>query len=208
MVRIDSPAKDAKGSPDSQTTSSSKQTSSDKLSALPTSTSNPNITRLLRSPNATSSSILPGRGHRRSLDASVSLPSFATADFDSPPMGNTWNTTQNLATHTGRNSFTRSTILRELFGEGHSETEGFIRERPRFSADQAEHPPGGSDPPVPSPALRSSAYRDSQKDHESSNLGSRSPSQSRSRAASPLRIFQQWSSRHRHRLPAEEPFVQ
>ncbi|RDB20239.1 hypothetical protein Hypma_012623 [Hypsizygus marmoreus] len=208
-----SPAKDAKGSPDSQTTSSSKQTSSDKLSALPTSTSNPNITRLLRSPNATSSSILPGRGHRRSLDASVSLPSFATADFDSPPMGNTWNTTQNLATHLG------GTASRGALSSESSLEKDTPKQRVSFESDRGSVPTKqsirqafsriqrGSDPPVPSPALRSSAYRDSQKDHESSNLGSRSPSQSRSRAASPLRIFQQWSSRHRHRLPAEEPFV-
>lgn len=70
-----------------------------------------------------------------------------------------------------------------------------------------------SDLAVPSPALRSSAYvshRGSQKDADSPNrLGSRSPSHSHSRAASPLRILQQWSSglhRH-HRSAAEEPFV-
>lgn len=70
----------------------------------------------------------------------------------------------------------------------------------------------GSDPTIPSPALRSSAYashRESQRDTDSPNLGSRSPSNSRSRAASPLRMFQQWSAGlHRsHRTAAEEPFV-
>lgn len=58
---------------------------------------------------------------------------------------------------------------------------------------------------MPSPALRSSAYRDV---HKEQDTGSQSPSHSRSRAASPLRIFQQWSAgRHRHRHPTEEPFI-
>lgn len=65
-----------------------------------------------------------------------------------------------------------------------------------------------SDPAITSPAQRSSAYRDSQRDQESLSPGSRSPSQSRSRAASPLRLFQQWSAgRHRHQHHNDDPFV-
>ncbi|KAG6833008.1 hypothetical protein H0H87_012594 [Tephrocybe sp. NHM501043] len=65
------------------------------------------------------------------------------------------------------------------------------------------------DPVITSPAQRSSAYRDSQKDGpDSLTPGSRSTSQSRSRAASPLRLFHQWSAgRHRHRHQNEDPFV-
>ncbi|KAG6877936.1 hypothetical protein C0992_008942 [Termitomyces sp. T32_za158] len=59
-----------------------------------------------------------------------------------------------------------------------------------------------SDPAITSPAQRSSAYR------ESLSPGSRSPSQSRSRAPSPLRLFHQWSAgRHRHRHHSDDPFV-
>lgn len=72
----------------------------------------------------------------------------------------------------------------------------------------------GSDAGVASPVPRSAAYanhRDSQKDLDSQgNIGSRSPSQTRSRAASPLRIFQHWSAglhRSGNRPAPEDPFV-
>ncbi|KAF5371506.1 hypothetical protein D9615_009585 [Tricholomella constricta] len=207
--RSDLHAKLENSSPDSQTTASSKQTSSDKLSALPTSKSTPNANRALRSPVATSSNILPNRGYRRSLDASISLPSFSTADLDSPPLNSVWNATHNLNTHLNAGG----TAPRGTSADG----SGTPRQRVSFDSDRGSLPTmqsvrqafsrmnRGSDPAVTSPAQRSSAYRDSQKDPDS-DAGSRSPSHSRSRAASPLRLFQQWSAgRHRHRHP--DPFV-
>ncbi|KAG6910183.1 hypothetical protein DXG01_012632 [Tephrocybe rancida] len=190
----------AKSPAESQDTSSSKQTSSDKLSALPASKSTPNTNRFLRSPIAGSSSSIPNRGYRRSQDASTSLPSFSNADLESSYV---WKTNP------------RGPSL------DHSPEKGTPRQRVSFDSDRGSLPTiqsvrqalsrisRGSDPVVTSPAQRSSAYRDSQKDPtDSLTPGSRSPSQSRSRAASPLRLFQQWSAgRHRHRQQNEDPFV-
>ena len=67
------------------TSSSSRLTSSDKLSALPSSTS-PNVTRTTRSPTFTSLTNYK-RGYRRSLDASTPLPSSSMADPDSRVLG-------------------------------------------------------------------------------------------------------------------------
>ena len=68
-----------------------------------------------------------------------------------------------------------------------------------------------SDPTIPSsPILRAFGYIDRQKDSpkRQAQSGSQSPSQRRSRATSPLRIFQQWSSGlYRPRGQVEEPFV-
>ncbi|KAF8075802.1 hypothetical protein FPV67DRAFT_1469317 [Lyophyllum atratum] len=203
------PAKVAESSPDSQT--SSKQTSSDKLSALPASTSNTN--RILRSPVVTSSNNPSGRGWRRSLDASVSLPSFSNADLDSPPMSNVWNATHSLNPHLNIGA----TSPRAISADGSIE-KGTPRQRVSFDSERGSLPTmqsvrqalsrlnRGSDPAVTSPARHSSAYRDSQKDLDSTTPGS--PSPSRSRGVSPLRLFQQWSaSRHRHRHPTDDPFV-
>ncbi|KAF9464333.1 hypothetical protein BDZ94DRAFT_1256944 [Collybia nuda] len=195
-------------SPDSQATSSSKQTSSDKLSALPMSAaSSPNTNKHLRSPTITTSSKI--RGFRRSLDASASLPSFATADLESPPLGNVWNTVHNLHSH-----LTSSATFPRIGDDTPPKRVSFESERGSVPTTTRQHMPRknrGSDPTIPSPALRSSAYashRESQKDTDSPNIGSRSPSNSRSRAASPLRMFQQWSAGlHRSHRTAEEPFV-
>ncbi|GLB33212.1 hypothetical protein LshimejAT787_0100970 [Lyophyllum shimeji] len=207
------PPKMTESNPDSRTTASSDQTSSDKLSALPVPTSAPNTNRLLRSPVAASSNVIPSRTYRRSLDASISLPSFSNADLDSPPLSNVWNTTHSVNAHriSGR------TAPREASPDGSPE-KGTPKQRVSFESERGSLPTmqsvrqalsrinRTSDPAVASPAHRSSAYRESQKDPESPTPGSRSPSHSR--AASPLRLFQQWSAgRHRHRQHADDPFV-
>lgn len=67
-----------------------------------------------------------------------------------------------------------------------------------------------SDPTIPSsPILRAFGYLDRQKDSPKRQApgGSQSPSKPRSRATSPLGIFQQLSGLHRPRGPPEEPFV-
>ncbi|KAG6854026.1 hypothetical protein C0991_011231 [Blastosporella zonata] len=184
-------------------TSSSKQTSSDKLSALPISKSTPNANRFRRSPTVSSSNFIPNRLYRRSLDTSASLPSFSNADLDNAVV---WKTSNARGT--------RGTSLE------HSPEKGTPRQRVSFESDKGSLPTiqsvrqalsritRGSDPIIASPAQRSSAYRDLQKEPDSLSPGSRSPSQSRSRAASPLRLFQQWSTgRHRHRHQSDDPFV-
>lgn len=188
----------SKASPDSQTTNSSTQTSSDKLSALPNSTSMPNANRILRSPAPTSSNILPNRGFRRSLDASMSLPSFS--DVDSPQMHSIWN----IAANARLNVASRGTSPEGSGGKGTP------KQRVSFDSDRGSLPNvqsvrqsfsrmnRGSDPAIASPTRRS------QKEPDSPT--SRSPSRSRSRAASPLRLFQQWSAGRRQRH-ADEPFV-
>jgi len=78
------------------TTSSSKLTSSDKLSALPSPSSPvPNTAR----PRTSGFSMAAAkRGFRRSLDASVSLPSFSAAELDSPLLSHSvWGSSNHLA---------------------------------------------------------------------------------------------------------------
>ncbi|KAF8890399.1 hypothetical protein BD779DRAFT_268683 [Infundibulicybe gibba] len=86
---VHDPQTPSNASPASNTTSSSKLTSSDKLTALRESTQgSPAPNWNTRSPNH-----LPGiaRGFRRSLDASVSLPSFVTGtgEIESPVLNHT-----------------------------------------------------------------------------------------------------------------------
>lgn len=66
-----------------------------------------------------------------------------------------------------------------------------------------------SDPPIPSsPILRAFGYIDRQKNSPKRQVRAGSQSQPSSRATSPLRILQQWSSGfYRQRGPVEEPFV-
>ncbi|KAM6489341.1 hypothetical protein JOM56_015242 [Amanita muscaria] len=61
----------------------------------------------------------------------------------------------------------------------------------------------------PSPFLRALGYRDRPKDNSSpkARSNSPSPSQPRSRATSPLRLIQQWSSNLHRTRSADEPFV-
>src|SRR4051812_37798324 len=78
------------------TTSSSKLTSSDKLSALPPPTSpGPNVVR----PRTSGFSMTAvKRGFRRSLDAAISLPSFSGAEFDSQMLNHSvWGPSNHLA---------------------------------------------------------------------------------------------------------------
>ncbi len=66
-----------------------------------------------------------------------------------------------------------------------------------------------SDPPIPSsPISRALGYIERQKNSPKPHVQSGSQSQPSSRATSPLRILQQWSSGfYRQRGPVEEPFV-
>lgn len=115
----------------SQMTSSSKQTSSDKLSALPTSQSTPNPYRNIRSPNLSSSSNHT-RGYHRSLDASTSLPSFATADFDPPR-----NAIHNLNSHLSAGGpFSRAVAS----AEGSLERAETPKQRVSFDSDRGSSP--------------------------------------------------------------------
>ncbi|KAG5650099.1 hypothetical protein H0H81_000763 [Sphagnurus paluster] len=160
----------------------------------------PNANRILRSPAPTSSNVLPNRGFRRSLDASMSLPSFS--DVDSPQMHSIWN----IAANARLNVASRGTSPEGSGGKGTP------KQRVSFDSDRGSLPNvqsvrqsfsrmnRGSDPAIASPTRRS------QKEPDSPTPTSRSPSRSRSRAASPLRLFQQWSAGRRQRH-ADEPFV-
>ena len=110
----------------SQATSSSKQTSSDKLSALPTSQSTPNPHRVLRSPNVPSSNNYT-RGYHRSLDGSTSLPSFVTAEYESP---------RNAINNLNSRTFRRGTPSAEVSPEK-PETP---RQRVSFDSDRGSSP--------------------------------------------------------------------
>jgi hypothetical protein len=112
-------------------TSSSKQTSSDKLSALPTSQSTPNTHRVLRSPTLASGN--HSRGYHRSLDASASLPLFATADFESQP-----NSVHNMNSHMGASgTYSRATTS----GEGSPDKAETPKQRVSFESDRGSLPP-------------------------------------------------------------------
>jgi hypothetical protein len=110
----------------SQATSSSNQTSSDKLSALPTSHSTPNPHRILRPHNVPSSSNHV-RGYRRSLDASASLPSFVAAEYESPRT-----TINNINSRT----FRRGTVSAEVSPEKPESP----RQRVSFDSDRGTSP--------------------------------------------------------------------
>ncbi|KAF8164730.1 hypothetical protein B0H34DRAFT_208824 [Crassisporium funariophilum] len=204
------------------TSSSSKLTSSDKLSALPSPTSpNPNTSRTARSPTFSALTNVK-RGYRHSLDGSTSLPSFSLADHESPALSNSvWMSNQSMNARFDAGS---ATYQRRNTPENASTGKETPRQRVSFDSDRNSLPTmqsvgqafsrltRGSDPGGHSPALRSSAYMERREGDSTSNvqnLNSRSPSRSRSRAASPLRMLQQWSAGlHRgHRAPVEEPFV-
>ncbi|KAF8812655.1 hypothetical protein BYT27DRAFT_7159054 [Phlegmacium glaucopus] len=202
------------------TASSSRLTSSDKLSALPSTTisSSPNAIRNTRSPSfsALANSM---RGYRRSLDASTSLPSFSLAEPDLPaPIPNVWGTTPSLSarTETNNNNVFQRLPTPELGKDTPIQRVSFDSDRGSLptmrSVGQAfTRRTKGNDSQTTPPVLRSSPHVEHRNVDSSSNaqeLGSPSQSLIRSRAASPLRMFQQWSSGLRgHRATVEELFV-
>ena len=111
------------------TSSSSRLTSSDKLSALPSSTS-PNVARTTRSHSFTALTNNQ-RGYRRSLDASTSVPFPPMADPDSRVLGhNIWGTTPSFNARTENNS--NSGIL-----ERHPTPEKTPNQRVSFDSDRS-----------------------------------------------------------------------
>ena len=213
------------------TTSSSRLTCSDKLSALPS--SSPDVARTAKFPAFTALANNK-RGYRRSLDASTSIPFSPVADPDSRVFGhNIWGATPSLNARTESNS--NSGIL-----ERHSTPEKTPNQRVSFESDRSlptMHSVGqgticqgpvypknsqliaaflrltrGSDPQITLPVSRPSAeeHRDADSSVHVQDLSSpsHSPPRRHSRATSPLRMLQQWSSGLLgHRTPAEEPFV-
>jgi hypothetical protein len=85
------------------TSSSSRLTSSDKLSALPSST-NPNITRTTKSPPTFTALANYKRGNRHSLENSTSRPSSSMANPDSRVLGHSTPSIKNARTETNSNS--------------------------------------------------------------------------------------------------------
>ncbi|KAJ7123195.1 hypothetical protein C8R44DRAFT_671086 [Mycena epipterygia] len=149
--------------------SSSKLTSSDKLSELPVSSPTASPNRVIRSQNA--------RAFRRSLD---SLPSFSTSDSGhSPRISQAWSTIP------ASKSFPHPSISDVSLGNDTP------KQRVSFDGDRPQgmiRATRGSDPGRTSPAVDS-------------------VSQSRSRAASPLRIFQHLSAGFHRRNRTDDPFV-
>ncbi|KAH9483258.1 hypothetical protein JR316_0005362 [Psilocybe cubensis] len=188
------------------TTTSSKITSSDKLSALPSNRKLSNQDALATSTFTTSSSIK--RGWRRSFDGS-DLHKLSH---------NVWGT-PHVAVHTAR--FEPHPINHPMRGTSDQMSSGKETPRQRVSteSDRASLPAmrqaisrlaRGSGPSHSSPPLRSSPFKSNHPEEDSDNyLTSRSPSQSKSRAASPLRMLHNWSSGfHRsNRSSNEEPFI-
>jgi len=221
------------------TSSSSRLTSSDKLSALPSSTNSlsPNTIRNTRSP-AFSALANSNRGYRRSLDT---LPLFSLAEPDLPaPSPSVWGTTPSLNARTEPNN-NIGIFQRHPTPENATPDQETPKQRISFDSERGSLPTTRSvgqgtiyhasvyplnsqlsvafsrlprsDPQTTSPVLRSSPHVEHRDADSSSNIrdiGSRSQSPARSRAASPLRIFQQWSSGlrgHGPRATVEEPFV-
>ena len=219
------------------TSSSSRLTSSDKLSALPSSTglliSNANRTR---SPTFVALANNQ-RGYRRSLDAPTSPPSFAMADPDSRRRSySVWGNTPSLNARTEPDS-SNHILERHPTPENASAGKETPKQRVSFDGDHSlptMHTVGqgtiyrgmyssssklpiaflrltkGSDQHTTPPVSRPSAveHRDVDSSSNAHDLGSRSRSVPQSRATSPLRMFQQWSSGLLgHRASVEEPFV-
>ncbi|KAK0455722.1 uncharacterized protein EV420DRAFT_1552868 [Desarmillaria tabescens] len=176
---------------DSFATSYSKLTLSDKLSALPPPGS-PNLNRT-RSPNPSAS-----RGFRRSFEASGSLPSVrSTGDIDL--IQSAWNSPRQSSHLVTRSNASDGSVgldtprNRASLDSDRISLPAFHSVRNAFSRRNR-----GSDPTLP-------AQRTEQLRGETVGSRSRSPS----RAASPLRLLQQWSQGlHRsHNHPTEEPFI-
>ncbi|KDR71033.1 hypothetical protein GALMADRAFT_801755 [Galerina marginata CBS 339.88] len=196
------------------TTSSSKLTSSDKLTALPPTGPNPmaNFSRPTRSSAFAMSNIK--RGWRHSFDASTPLPSTFASDHDLSMLSHGAWAQQNFGVGHHRQGTPESGSAGKETPKQRISLDSDRNSLPTMrSVGQAFSRLGhGSDPPIPSPPLRASPFRGHRDESTSRNeqhLSSRSPSQSRSRATSPLRILQQWSSGfHRgHRAASDDPFV-
>ncbi|KAJ3505681.1 hypothetical protein NMY22_g17499 [Coprinellus aureogranulatus] len=175
-------------------TQSSKLTSSDKLSALPTLPSE-------REPVSVSPQRWPfQRNYRHSLDAAVSLPAYAINDLE-----------------VIRDGGTRDIPSFRATGSGHS-SPGPGKETPKqrvsFDSDRESHAPPWRAGQAFSKLLGTRASNPSASPHPHPSKPNRPPSphpqsRPRSRGASPLRMLHQWSSgMHRnHRHAKEEPFV-
>lgn len=177
---------------ESNKTTSSKLTSSDKLSALPASGSmSPNMNRILRLPGLGQS-----RAYRRSLDTSLSLPNDLDGGFGSPY--HTWKLNGSLPRSSASDgSYGNETPKRVSFDSDRISLPTIQSVRQALSRRSR----GGSDSVAQSPALRSSAAMEQRDTLDT-------PSQSRSRATSPLRLLQQWSTGLRsHHHAHEDPFV-
>ncbi|KAF8917974.1 hypothetical protein CPB85DRAFT_1284294 [Mucidula mucida] len=174
---------------ESSNTDSSKLTSSDKLTALP---STPNLNKTNRSPGSNA------RGFRRSLETNNSLPSIhSTGELNA--LGLQWHS------HSSPKIPPRSSVS----NEGLETPRGRVSiESDRVSAPTLQSVKQAfstrlnraSDSGYPSPGQRTEQLR-----------GDRSPSNNSpnpSRATSPLRFLQQWSQGlHRPHNHREEPFV-
>ncbi|KAF9475835.1 hypothetical protein BDN70DRAFT_923746 [Pholiota conissans] len=201
------------------TTSSSKLTSSDKLSALPTSpVPTPNASRIVRSTNFVMGNIK--RGYRHSLDSPSSLPLVAAGDFD---IQNHGARTTSREINLNRYNEVHPASIQRSYAAADRDSAGkeTPQQRVSFDSERSSLPTmrsvgqafsriatRGSDPQTYSPPQTHSTppHLDSESDHH--RLNSRSPSQSKSRAASPLRMLHNWSSNfHRGRTTSEERFV-
>ncbi|KJA21607.1 hypothetical protein HYPSUDRAFT_202744 [Hypholoma sublateritium FD-334 SS-4] len=203
------------------TRSSSKLTSSDKLSALPTSPApSPNASRIARTSNFAMGNVLGNmkRGYRRSLDSSTALPGRLGTD---------------LAIHNNPYSQGTRSVLRDgnvsrsnemhptsFRSPGGLDTPSSGKETPRQRVSfDSDRPSVGQTfsriisrrtDQVPSPPPQPSSSERAQQDYDSSSDFHHlsSPSPSKSRAASPLRMLHNWSSGfHRGRAASEERFV-
>ncbi|KAJ3755358.1 hypothetical protein EV360DRAFT_85976 [Lentinula raphanica] len=212
-------------SPDSNATTH--LTSSDKLSALPPSMTSPNLNRGhgARSPmmNMNTHGHSP-RMFRHSLDASRSWPSITQSGLLSSNMEGFAGFSPTLSSDADHGFLSGKDTRRPRV----SASEGSIdhdhdrrtSRKTSMDSDRTSLPTmqsvrqvlnrlrRGSDPTASSYAVHGEYNIKS--DHNR-DVGSRSPSHSPSRAASPLRIFQQWSQgiHHRPHTPHhhEEPFI-
>ncbi|KAJ3868124.1 MAG: hypothetical protein NXY57DRAFT_645881 [Lentinula lateritia] len=198
-------------SPDSNATST--LTYSDKLSALPPSIVSPNLNnRGGRSPILNNHGQSP-RIFRHSLDASRSWPSISQSGNNmesfagfSPTLPDAENGTSKDARRP-RVSASEGSLDHDTARRASLESDRTSLPTMQSVRQVLHRLRRGSDPTASSNVV-SGDYVIKQEGHF--NAGSRSPSHSRSRAASPLRILQQWSQGIHHRTHTshhEEPFI-
>ncbi|KAJ3964389.1 hypothetical protein EV361DRAFT_955992 [Lentinula raphanica] len=200
-------------------------TSSDKLSALPPSMTSPNLNRGhgARSPmmNMNTHGHSP-RMFRHSLDASRSWPSITQSGLLSNNMEGFAGFSPTLSSDADHGFLSGKDTRRPRVSasEGSIDHDRRTSRKTSMDSDRTSLPTmqsvrqvlhrlrRGSDPTASSYAVHGDYNIKS--DHNR-DVGSRSPSHSPSRAASPLRIFQQWSQgiHHRPHTPHhhEEPFI-
>ncbi|KAJ3785829.1 hypothetical protein GGU10DRAFT_375436 [Lentinula aff. detonsa] len=197
-------------SPDSNATST--LTYSDKLSALPPSMASPNPNRGARSPMMNSQGQSP-RIFRHSLDASRSWPSISQSGTNmdsfagfSPALPDVDKGMSGKETRRPRVSASEGSLDHETSRRASMESDRTSLPTMQSVRQVLHRLRRGSDPTASSYAVPGDYTIKS----DNLDAGSRSPSHSRSRAASPLRILQQWSQGIHHRPHTshhEEPFI-